>query len=393
MTDRIQVLRERGNGRILCNLAAGCGAHSIDAYLIKAKPEALAAGLKHLFTECDAAEILLYAPQGMDCSALSEALAGYPVTIQYGPASPVLREESALYSAIVSGEIRSDPEGYALNRAYDGEGFDGKPTLIVDGETACFATQSPRTTKLIQIQSADPIEAAIGTSLETLLQTQNLSFDKGLLLGGNLGKFIAQESLAETLISQDRLFDSIDLFTEADCMAGALNTLLAASREQSCQRCVLCREGTYQLSAIFDAIVSGKGSRESLPLIEDISPLIAAGALCAFGRNMVSPALSGVALYRKELEAHIIKKTCPVGTCAAFAKYVIDPVKCTGCGDCMDACEYDAIEGKSGFIHVIDDAMCEKCDACRKACPENAVLLNAPQVRTPAKPVRVGTFR
>ena len=393
MTDRIQILRERGNGRVLCNLAAGCDTNSIDAYLIQTHPDAMAAGLKQLYEQANANELLIYAPVGMDVSALLAALADINVATTFGPASPVLREESALYAAITSGEIRSDPEGYALRRAYEEEGFDGRPTLIVDGETAYFVSQSPRATKFIRIQNSDPIEVPIGTSLEKLLQAQNLTFGKGLLLGGNLGKFVAEESLVETLVSQDRLFDSIDLFSDADCMADTLDQLLALSREQSCQSCVLCREGTYQLSAIFSAIVGGKGTRDSLPLVEDISPLIAAGALCAFGRNMVSPALSGVSLFRKELESHIIKKSCPAGKCAAFAKYVIDPCKCTGCGDCLDACEYDAIDGKSGFIHVIHNAMCEKCDACRKACPDGAILINATQVRTPVKPIRVGTFR
>lgn len=393
MTERMHILRERGNGRIICNLAAGTDADSIDAYLVRARVDALASGLKHLFAESGATEIFLYAPVGMDLTALTAALSDCSVAVCYGPASPVLREESALYAAIQTGETRSDPEGTVLRRAYDGEGFDGRPTLIVDTETAYCAAESPRSHKLIRIQAGDPVEVRIGTSLESLLESCGLSFGKGLLLGGNLGRFVSRESLSSTLVSSDRLFDSIALFSEADCMAQALCGLFAASREQSCQRCVLCREGTFQLSTIFTAIANGKGTRDSLPLIEDISPLIAAGALCSFGRNMVSPALSGVPLFRAELESHIIKKTCPAGKCSAFARYVIDPAKCTGCGDCMDACEYDAIEGKSGFIHVIDDTMCEKCDACRKVCAEGAILLNAPQMRTPSKPVRVGTFR
>ncbi|MEG1755188.1 MAG: NADH-ubiquinone oxidoreductase-F iron-sulfur binding region domain-containing protein [Clostridia bacterium] len=393
MIDRIQVLRERGNGRIFCNLAAGCDENSIDAFLAKTQLDAIATGLKRLAAECNTTEIFVYAPDCMDISALAAALSDCQVTLKHGPASPVLREESALYSVIATGEIRSDPEWYALRCAYDSEGFDGRPTLIVDGETACFLAGSPRVTKLIRIGNAEPIEAAIGVSLEALLHKHGLSFEKGLLLGGNLGRFVAQEALAETLVTRDRLFDSIDLFTDSDCMADVIQALLTTSREQSCQQCVLCREGTYQLSAIFTAIINRTGTRDSLPLVEDISPLIASGALCSFGRNMVSPAMSGVSLYRKDLELHIVRKTCPAGKCVAFAKYVINPVKCTGCGDCVVACDYEAIEGKSGFIYVIDETICEKCDACRKACPEGAVLLNAPQVRTPVKPVRVGTFR
>ncbi len=393
MTDRIQLLRKHGSGRILCNLAAGVDADSIDAYLVRAHAPAVASGLKYLAKESNASEIFIYAPNGMELSALTAVLSDYTVTIHFGPASPVLRDESALYAAIQTGEIRSDPEGYALRRAYDGEGFDCRPTLIVDGETARYAAESPRIHKLIRMKDADPVETCISTPLATVLQNNGLVFDKALLLGGNLGRFVSQEALSTTLVSSDRDFDSITLISVTDCMVQALSDLFATSREQSCQRCVLCREGTFQLSAIFSAIAGGKGTRDSLPVVEDISPLIAEGALCPFGRSMVQPALSGTALFKSELEAHIIKKSCPANTCTAFAKYVIDPCRCTGCGDCMDACEYDAIDGKSGFIHVIDESMCEKCDACRKVCPENAILLNAPQLRVPPKPVRVGTYR
>lgn len=233
MIDRTQLLRERGNGRVLCNLAAGCDEDSIDAYLVKTQPDALAAGLRHLFSESTAAELLLYAPQGMDLSALIASLADLPVLVKHGPASPVLREESALYAAIQTGEIRSDPEGYALRRAYEGEGFDGKPTLIVDGETARYALETPRLHKLIRIQDAAPVEADIGASLESILRERDISSAKALLLGGNLGRFVPRELLSDTLVTSDRLFDRITLFSEADCMAQALSGLLAMRDRKS----------------------------------------------------------------------------------------------------------------------------------------------------------------
>ena len=46
--------------------------------------------------------------------------------------------------------------------------------------------------------------------------------------------------------------------------------------------------------------------------------------------------------------------------------------KCTGCGKCMEACPFGAIDMADGRPEI--NAACKVCGICRKACPEQAIL-------------------
>ena len=74
--------------------------------------------------------------------------------------------------------------------------------------------------------------------------------------------------------------------------------------------------------------------------------------------------------------------------CKKFMTYHILAEKCVGCGDCMDACDEDAILGKTRFVHVIEQNECTQCGACMEACDEDAVVrAGAVKPRCPRKPV------
>jgi fumarate reductase flavoprotein subunit/NADH-quinone oxidoreductase subunit F len=78
----------------------------------------------------------------------------------------------------------------------------------------------------------------------------------------------------------------------------------------------------------------------------------------------------------------------------AFTTFYVNPMKCTGCGGCIDACPEDCIEGRPGYISMIDDLSCTKCGKCAEVCPEGAVVRT--QNRKPKLPERltkVGRFR
>jgi len=56
----------------------------------------------------------------------------------------------------------------------------------------------------------------------------------------------------------------------------------------------------------------------------------------------------------------------------------VDADSCTGCGDCLTACPYDAIsmgEGDDRHIALISPTGCKGCGGCVPICPENAIDL------------------
>lgn len=370
-------MRGRANALLILNMAADDPRAPIAQHLLDTKAEALAAAVKAMAEEAKA-EIFIYAPEGMAIEGLTNALGAKAVV---GPASPVLREDTALYTAIESGEIRSNSAELAFESEFLSYGYQGRPTLVIDPESAMNAE-----TKLVFV-NGEAQEIPLGKTLGNI----GLG-DKPALLGGALGRFVDAAALAALSVTRERLFDSLTTFGAEQCMADELVAIYRENTENSCGKCVMCREGSWQLGSIFSDICGGRAKREDIALIEDIAPLIEAGALCDFGRHMVHPALTALETARAEIEAHVVKKTCPAGACAAFLSYVIDPIKCTGCGECIEVCEYDAIEGKDGFIHMIDEKMCEKCDECVRICPEDAIITSGARIRVPKKLVKCGRF-
>ncbi len=51
---------------------------------------------------------------------------------------------------------------------------------------------------------------------------------------------------------------------------------------------------------------------------------------------------------------------------------IIDKSICTGCGECLKACPFDAIDLKDEKAEI-DYSICNHCNVCIKACPVNAI--------------------
>ena len=89
--------------------------------------------------------------------------------------------------------------------------------------------------------------------------------------------------------------------------------------------------------------------------------------------------------------SHIICNCCE-DCCVAFglpisATAIVDPSRflavvdegaCSGCGDCVDRCFFDAIimeEHDGDEVSVIDTELCMGCGLCQVACPEDAISM------------------
>jgi fumarate reductase flavoprotein subunit/NADH-quinone oxidoreductase subunit F len=186
----------------------------------------------------------------------------------------------------------------------------------------------------------------------------------------------------------------VNVLTEKDCIIQEAGKWLSRSQNLCCGKCVFCREGLTQMEVMYKDVMTGKGKAEYLPLIKEIGEAMRFSTFCSLGQESAEIAISSIEYFEDEYEQHIKNKNCPAKICTAFSRIYIDPDKCNGCMECMDACPADCIEGKSGYIHIIDELDCIRCNKCFDSCPENAVILTASRIpKLPDRLVKCGKFR
>jgi len=156
---------------------------------------------------------------------------------------------------------------------------------------------------------------------------------------------------------------------EDTCMVDTARYFLKFLADESCGKCVPCREGIKQMLDILTDITEGRGKKGDIELLEDIAAMVKDFSLCALGTSAPNPVLSTLQYFRDEYVAHIEQKRCPANVCKALVSYYIDPEKCQACMICLRQCPVGAISGGKNQIHVIDQAKCTKCNACFEVCP------------------------
>lgn len=161
---------------------------------------------------------------------------------------------------------------------------------------------------------------------------------------------------------------------EDNCMVDVAKYFLTFLEEESCGKCVPCREGIKRMRQILDGITEGKGEEKDIDLLEQLSATLMDSSLCALGATAPNPVLTTIRYFRDEYEAHIKEKKCPSGVCKALIHYYIIEEKCPGCGLCVKACPEGAITsmGKKKPV-VLDQSKCIKCGACYDVCNLEAV--------------------
>ncbi len=235
------------------------------------------------------------------------------------------------------------------------------------------------------IQNTGLIEVPMGTTLREVIfdigggMRGGTKF-KAVQIGGPSGGCLTEKDLDIPLD-----FDSLQkvgamigsgglvVMDETTCMVEVARFFMNFTQNESCGKCVPCREGTKRMLEILERITAGKGEDGDIELLEELAETISNTALCGLGKTAPSPVLSTIKNFRDEYEAHIYEKRCPAGTCTKLRRYIIDADKCKGCSKCAKGCPVQAITGKIKSPFVIDQDKCIKCGACVTACAFGAV--------------------
>ncbi|WP_434309255.1 NADH-ubiquinone oxidoreductase-F iron-sulfur binding region domain-containing protein [Hominifimenecus sp. rT4P-3] len=165
------------------------------------------------------------------------------------------------------------------------------------------------------------------------------------------------------------------VMNDKSCMVEVARFFMNFTQNESCGKCIPCREGTKRMLEILNKIVEGKGTMEDLELLEELADTISQTALCGLGKTAPNPVLSTLKYFRDEYIAHVVDKKCPAGQCKALLSYQINPELCRGCSKCARQCPVEAISGEIKKPYVIDPNKCIKCGACMDGCKFGAVKL------------------
>lgn len=265
------------------------------------------------------------------------------------------------------------------------------PLIINNGAEwySAIGTDSSKGTKVFslvgKINNTGLVEVPMGMSLREIIFEigggipGGMSF-KAVQTGGPSGGCIP-ESLIDLPVDYERLTEvgsmmgsgGMIVMDEDTCMVDLAKYFTNFLQEESCGKCVPCREGLRRMGEILKDITEGKGSMEDLSLIEDLAGMLKDASLCGLGTTAANPVMSTLKYFRDEYVAHISDHKCPAGVCRELITYGIDPDSCTGCGLCKKNCPASAISGERKQTHVLDTEKCIKCGICYDVCKFEAV--------------------
>jgi NADH:ubiquinone oxidoreductase subunit F (NADH-binding)/(2Fe-2S) ferredoxin len=324
----------------------------------------------------------------------------FDVDVARGGGAFVCGESTALMASL-EGKV-GEPRPKDVHTVIDGlwhkpttlnnvETWANVPAIILNGASwfAAKGTKGSKGTKILaltgKIKNTGLVEVAMGTPI------RHIVFDigggaadgkaiKAVQTGGPSGGCLPVEKF-DLPVDFDVLYEAgsmvgsggMVVMDESSCMVDVAKYFLTFLQDESCGMCVPCRLGIDRMLEIITDITEGRGTLQQLDLLEELADTVTQTSLCGLGKTAANPVLSTLRYFRKEYEAHIIKKTCPAGVCKALIEYYIYPELCTGCGRCLRACIHGAISGEKKEPHVIDPALCQKCGICLSECRHEAI--------------------
>lgn len=323
------------------------------------------------------------------------------VHIKEGAGAFVCGEETALMASIEGerGMPRPKPP-FPANK-----GLFGRPTVINNVETlanvpviirkgaewfASMGTETSKGTKTFaltgEVNNTGLIEVPMGTTLRQIIYDIGGGIRggkkfKAVQIGGPSGGCLTEEHLDlpmdyESLQKAGAMVGSggLVVMNEDTCIVEVARFFMNFTQNESCGKCVPCREGTKNMLKILERIVAGNGKPEDIDTLQELAKAVQDGSLCALGKTAPNPVLSTLKYFLDEYKAHIIDKKCPAGVCAAMKTYRIQEDVCKGCTKCARTCPVGAISGTVKEPHKIDTEKCIKCGSCMGACPFKAIV-------------------
>jgi NADH-quinone oxidoreductase subunit F len=266
----------------------------------------------------------------------------FQIHIYKGAGAFVCGEETALIASIEGkvGEPRQRPPFPAVR------GLWKKPTNINNVETwgnipliiekgaewfSKIGTNGSKGTKIFslvgKINNTGLVEVPMGITLREIIFDIGGGIPEGkefkaVQTGGPSGGCLPQEKLNlpidyESLTEAGSIMGSggMIVMDENTCMVDVAKYFLNFLRDESCGKCLSCREGTQRMWEIVTDITEGRGKEGDIELLKTLAKATRDASLCGLGQTAANPVLSTLKYFKKEYESHIKQKKCPALVC------------------------------------------------------------------------------
>ncbi|OGC40669.1 NADH dehydrogenase, partial [candidate division WOR-3 bacterium RBG_13_43_14] len=260
--------------------------------------------------------------------------AGFDFTIELvqGAGAFVSGEETSLLAAI-EGKVGIPQQRppYPVQR-----GLFKKPTNINNVETwanvpqiilkgakwfSSMGTEGSKGTKIFslvgKINNTGLVEVPMGITLKDIIYEigggipKSKKF-KAVQTGGPSGGCIPKRLLDlqvdyETLKQAGSMMGSggMIVMDEDTCIVDVAKYFMNFLRDESCGKCLSCREGTQRMWELLDKITKGHGIIQDLEVLEDLAIATHDASMCGLGQSAGNPVLSTLRYFRDEYLEHI----------------------------------------------------------------------------------------
>jgi NADH:ubiquinone oxidoreductase subunit F (NADH-binding)/(2Fe-2S) ferredoxin/NAD-dependent dihydropyrimidine dehydrogenase PreA subunit len=403
---------------ILCNADEGDPGAFMDRSLLESDPHAVLEGMMIGARAIGAETGVIYcrAEYPLALERLQHAIAhckerglmgknilgtgfNFDVTVSKGSGAFVCGEETALIASIEGnrGEPRTRPPFPAIKGLWgkpsalnNVETFGNVPLIIRHGADWFTSVGTPKSpgTKIFaltgKVKNVGLVEVAMGIPLREIIFNVGGGIPggkqfKAAQIGGPSGGCIPAAHLDvpidyESVAALGAIVGSGGLIVmdEDSCMVDVSRFFLEFTQDESCGKCVPCREGTLRMLQLLTKICDGKGTDKDLEILTQLANTVKSTSLCGLGQTAPNPVLSTLRHFHEEYVEHIRDKKCRAAVCKALISFEITDA-CTGCGACKRACPVKCISGTPKNRHVIDRAACIRCGMCQSTCKFSAV--------------------
>jgi len=266
----------------------------------------------------------------------------FSIEVSRGAGAFVSGEETALIAAIEGriGVPRQRPP-YPVQK-----GLWRKPTIINNVETWAnvphiiskganwfseIGTETSKGTKIFslvgKINNTGLVEVPMGIKLKDIIYEIGSGIAKAkkfkaVQTGGPSGGCIPEKLLSlpidyESLTGAGSMMGSggMIVMDEDTCMVDVAKYFMNFLRDESCGKCLSCREGTQRMWEILNKITKGNGTDEDLVVLEELAYAVKDASMCGLGQTAANPVLSSMKYFKDEYLSHIKYKHCPAVVC------------------------------------------------------------------------------